>query len=544
MSEKKNTIKTGDAIQNKPAAVKKTTAVPKTVKKETAAPKTVKKTNTTSAAKTEKVTAAKEEKAVATPTIAVKKRTRVVFIASEGQPFVATGGLGDVIGSLPFSVAKNPDYDVSVILPLYSQVNSDYRQLFKFVGHFQVALSWRRLYCGVYRFDYKNVKYYFIDNEYYFKRNQGLYGYFDDGERFAFFSKAALDVIGFLNIYPDVIHCHDWQTALAVIYLKTSYKDSGLYNRIKTVYTIHNIEYQGKYSFDILGDLFGISDEFHDVICQDGIINLMKGAIELSDKVTTVSPTYAEEIKDDFFAHGLSSVIKRNQGKISGILNGIDYDFYNPSTDRYIFDQFDVNDMSGKAVCKASLQKMLGLPVRPEVPLIAIISRLVEHKGLDLVKQVADEILTEDVQFVILGKGDMKYEIYFSNLAQNYKQKCSSMITYNQDLSRKIYAGADIFLMPSKMEPCGLSQMIASRYGAVTVVRETGGLNDTIKAYNGAEGNGFTFKQYNAYDMLYVIRQACGYYKDKTVWEEIRKRAMTTDFSWNNRAEKYEELYR
>ena len=478
-----------------------------------------------------------------TPKITVAKRKNVIFVASEGQPFVATGGLADVIGSLPLEIAKNKAYNVSVILPLYQQVDANYRQLFKFVGNFEVSLAWRRVYCGVFTFEYKNVTYYFIDNEYYFKRNQGLYGYYDDGERFAFFSKAALDVIGYLGIYPDVLHCHDWQTALSIIYLKTCYKESGLYNKIKTVFTIHNIEYQGKYSFDILGDLFGISDEYRNFLDNDGIINLMKGAMELCDRLTTVSPTYAQEIKDDYFAHGLASVVRRNEHKLTGILNGIDYDFYNPEIDKMLFAQYSQENLNGKAVCKESLQKMLGLPVRPEVPIIAIISRLVTHKGIDLIKRVADDILSEDVQLVILGKGDSNYENFFTNLSSNYKMKCVTMVAFNQDLSRKIYSGADIFLMPSKMEPCGLSQMIASRYGTVAIVRETGGLNDSIKAYVDGNGNGFTFKEYNAYDMLYVIRDACRRYKNIEEWKQIQQNAMSSDFSWNNSAKKYEELY-
>lgn len=492
-----------------------------------------KKVNTTAKAKTPR-----KKK---TPEITVEKKKSVVFVASEGQPFIATGGLADVIGSLPIALAQNGNVNVSVILPLYGQVDATLRKSFTFVGNFEVSLSWRRVYCGVFKYEYKNVTYYFIDNEYYFKRDQGLYGYYDDGERFAFFSKAALDTIGYLGIYPDVLHCHDWQTALSVIYLKTLYSGSGFYNKIKTVFTIHNIEYQGKYSFDILGDLFGIPEEYHNVLEQDGIINLMKGAIELSDTVNTVSPTYANEIKDDYFAHGLASIINRNAGKICGILNGIDYDFYNPSTDGRIFANYSSDDLTGKAKNKESLQKMLNLPVRKEVPVIAIISRLVSHKGLDLVKAVADGILENDVQLVILGKGDSAYEHFFTDLQNRYPGKCVTMIAYNQDLSRKIYAGADIFLMPSKMEPCGLSQMIASRYGTVSIVRETGGLNDSIKA--GEDGNGFTFRDYNAHDMLYVINKACAEFKNKDMWLKIQNKAMTTDFSWKNQAGKYEELY-
>jgi starch synthase len=291
------------------------------------------------------------------------------------------------------------------------------------------------------------------------------------------------------------------------------------------------------------GDLFGFPESIKNFVEFDNCINLMKGAMEMTDKLTTVSPTYANEIKNPFFAHGLEGIVNRNADKLCGILNGIDIDFYNPETDKYLFKNYSFKDLTGKAVCKAELQKMLGLPVREDVPVIAIISRLVSHKGLDLVKAILDQLLVDDVQVIILGKGEIGYENFFINASKNFSGKCATIIAYNQDLSRKIYSGADLFLMPSKMEPCGLSQMIASRYGTVPIVRETGGLNDSIKAYTGDSGNGFTFREYNAHDMLFVINQAIRTFKDKDAWNDVQNRAITTDFSWNGLATKYKELY-
>lgn len=476
------------------------------------------------------------------PEIKVKIKNRIIFLGSECAPFVSTGGLSDVMGSLPKSLAKNSDLDVSVMLPLYGGINPELRKKFSFITSFNVSVGWRSQYAGVFLYELDNVKYYFIDNEYYFKREGNIYGFYDDGERFAFFSRACLDAIARLNIYPNVLHCNDWQTAGSIIYLKGMYFRDENFKKIKTVYTIHNIEYQGKFDMDTFSSLFGFSENIKNFVEFDGCVNLMKGAIEMSDVVSTVSPTYAQEIKNAFYAHGLENIIRRNENKLIGILNGIDVDYYNPETDAYLFENYSVTNLDGKKTCKKKLQKMLGLPVREDIPIIAIISRLVSHKGLDLVKATFDNLLTSDVQVIILGKGERGFEEYFTNLSNTYKGKCVTIIAYNQDLSRKIYSGADIFLMPSKMEPCGLSQMIASRYGTVPIVRETGGLNDSIKAFNGDNGNGFTFKEYNAYDMLYVINQAVRAFKNKD-WLELQKRVMLTDFSWNYQATKYKELY-
>lgn len=481
-------------------------------------------------------TAAKEETAVT-----IKPKRKILFAASECTPFIATGGLAEVIGSLSKSLAQDEEYDVRVVLPLYSDIRGDYRQRFTYLGNINVPLGWRNQYCGIFSYEESGVTFYFLDNEYYFRRG-GCYGYYDDGERFAFFSRAVMEILGFLQFYPDVLHCHDWQSALAAIYLKTIYCHRREYSLIRAVFTIHNIEYQGKYSLDVLEDLFGISDDYRYLLEFDGCANLMKAAIECSETFTTVSPTYAEEIKRAEYAHGLQGEVERNAFKLRGILNGIDVKSYDPATDPALFAPYSAENPAGKEVCKAELQKMLGLPVRADVPVVAMISRLVAHKGLDLVRAAIEELLADDVQFVLLGTGDSEYESYFKDLANRYKGKAVSIIAFNGDLSRKIYSGADIFLMPSKSEPCGLSQMIASRYLTVPVVRETGGLYDSIKPY-GAGGNGFTFAAYNAGDMLYVLREAVSLYKNKPEWQKLMIKAGTTDFSWQRSAEEYKKLY-
>lgn len=489
-------------------------------------------------------TTAKTIKTGKLPDIMVENKKKIIFLGSEAAPFIATGGLADVLGSLPKALAQNNANDVSVILPLYSNIKDEFRSKFTFITNFNVSVAWRHQYCGVFYYEYQGVKFYFLDNEYYFKREGNIYGFFDDGERFAFFSRAALDTIARLDIYPDILHCNDWQTAGSIIYLKGMYYGDPKFSKIKTIFTIHNIEYQGIYDMSTFEELFGFPQSIRSFVEFDSCVNLMKGAIEMTDILSTVSPTYAEEIKIPFYAHGLDGIINRNAHKLVGILNGIDYDFYNPKTDNYLFANYSKTNLSGKAKCKEELQKLLGLPVRSDVPIVAIISRLVAHKGLDLVKAVIEDFLSNDVQVVILGKGENVYEEFFSYIASRYNGKCSTIIAYNQDLSRKIYSGADIFLMPSKSEPCGLSQMIASRYGTVAVVRETGGLNDSISSFDGiAQGNGFTFKNYNAHDMLYTLNRAVYTYSQKDVWKKVQKNAFNSDFSWNGLASKYEEIY-
>ena len=475
--------------------------------------------------------------------LVIEKKKSVLFVASESNPFAGTGGLADVIGSLPKALAKEKEYDVRVIMPLYKDFSSLYRDKIRFVGNYNVKLSWRNQYCGLFEYVYEGVKYYFLDNEYYFKRD-GLYGFSDDCERFAFFSKAVIETLSYLDYYPDVINANDWQSALSVIYLKTQYKNAPFYKDIKTMFTIHNIEYQGKYGREVLGDIFGLDSEFYGLLEYDNCVNLLKGAMVLCDKLSTVSPSYANEIKYDFFSHGLSQIAKDLEYKTVGILNGIDQVLYNPSKDERTFQKYSVKDLTGKKVCKQELQKMLNLPQR-EVPIIAMISRLVGHKGVDLLKCVIHELLCEDVQLVILGKGETQYEEFFKGIQQEYPSKCRAIIAYNKDLSSKIYSGADIFLMPSKQEPCGLSQMIACKYGTVPVVRKTGGLADSITPFNETRkpGNGFRFENYNAHEMLYVLKDAIFTYGDKEMWEKIVKKAMRTDFSWKKSAKEYQKIY-
>ena len=478
---------------------------------------------------------------VAAEAVCVKEKKKILFVASEAAPFIATGGLAEVVGSLSKALAATGNYDVRVIIPMYSDIRPQYRQEFQFIGSIFIPLAWRNQYCGIFSYEKDGVTYYFVDNEYYFKR-PGCYGYYDDGERFAFFCRSVMEILGFIKFYPEVLHCHDWQAALAAIYLKTIYCFREEYQFTRAIFTIHNIEYQGKYSLDILEDLFGISNNYKYLLEYDHCINLMKAAIECSEAISTVSPRYAEEIKDPYHAHGLEAIICKNAFKLRGILNGIDPDYYNPETDQSLFAHYSAENPDNKKICKEELQRMLGLPVRENVPVVAMITRLVAHKGLDLVKTVIEEFLSQDVQFILLGTGDSIFENYFSDLQRRYSGKVVSCITFNSDLSRKIYSGADIFLMPSKSEPCGLSQMIASRYGTIPVVREVGGLYDSIKPW-GAGGNGFTFANYNAYDMLYVLREAVNLFYNKDEWKKLIYKVMTTDFSWKNTAQYYEQMY-
>ena len=353
--------------------------------------------------------------------VRIEKKKSVLFVASEANPFVGTGGLADVIGSLPKALAKSKKFDVRVVVPLYKDFSFPKEKL-TFLGNFNVELSWRNQYCGVYEYTLEGVTFYFLDNEYYFLRD-GLYGFYDDGERFAFFSKASLTLMKFLDFYPDVLHAHDWQSALSVIYLKTLYRFDRGYDKIKTVFTIHNIEYQGKYGREILGDVFGLADDFYPSLEYDNCINLLKGAMTYSDVVSTVSPTYATEIQYDYFSHGLSPVVSAISDKTVGILNGIDQKVYSAKDDTHLFKNFDSEDLSGKEVCKLELQKMLGLPEKKNVPIIAMITRLVGHKGVDLLKCVVDDLLSENVQLVILGKGEKQYEEFFKKVQEEYSSK-------------------------------------------------------------------------------------------------------------------------
>lgn len=473
---------------------------------------------------------------------------KILYLAAEALPFASSGGLGDVMGALPTAIKRErPDSDVRVIMPLYSAIADVYREKMTLEKQFTVDLSWRKQYCAVFSYLRDGVTYYFIDNEYYFKR-PALYGQFDDAERFSYFCHAALRAMRELDFFPDVLHCNDWQTAPAVIFLKTLYAHDADYSSIKTVFSIHNIMYQGIYDFSILGDIFGLPENTSGIVEYAGRINLMKGAIVCSDLVGTVSETYAKEIRSPEYSHGLDPMIRMYEGKVFGILNGIDLEYYDPQRDEELFKNYTYRSTGRKAENKRGLCKMLGLDESTERPLISVISRLTDQKGLDLIMAVADRMLERDVSFVVLGCGDPLYEAYFASLQDRYPDKVRTLLTYNKALSKKIYAASDLFLMPSKTEPCGLSQMIASRYGAVPIVRETGGLYDSIKPYfafpdGSFEGNGFTFASYNADDMLYVINQALDLYDDKDAMKALCVKAMRTDFSWNASAAKYAEIY-
>lgn len=467
---------------------------------------------------------------------------KVLYATSEAKPFAASGGLADVAGSLPKALRVRL-VGCRVVLPLYESVPQELRETMTFLTSFSVPVAWRRQYCGVFEAKYNGVIYYLLDNQYYFKR-PGLYGHYDDAERFAFFARAVIEMIRYIDFKPDIIHANDWQSALIPVYYSLFYAGQEGYEDIKTVFTIHNIQYQGKYGMEILEDVFGIPQSARSIVEQDGCVNLMKGAIETADRVTTVSPTYAGEILDPWYSHGLDSILRLREWKLSGILNGIDTDEYNPETDPQIYRHFSAEDPSGKAENKRALQERLDLPQTADLPLVGMVSRLVTHKGLDLVKYVMDELLSDSIQMVILGSGDWVYENFFREVQGRFPDKFRYCAGFVPELAQKIYAASDIFLMPSKSEPCGLSQMVACRYGAVPVVRETGGLKDSITDCGDGFGNGFTFKTYNANDMLCAIRRALGAYANQNDWPILVERALRSDFSWGRSANEYMRLYR
>ena len=471
---------------------------------------------------------------------------KLFFAASEVAPFIKTGGLADVAGSLPNALAKL-GHDVRVILPLYSAIPAMWRRQMTFLKSFHFPLSWRNAYCGLFSLAYQGLTYYFIDNEYYFQR-EGLYGQFDDGERFAYFSRAVVEVPIQLGWSPDIIHCNDWQTSLVPVYLLEARHREPLLMHTKSVFTIHNIEYQGQFDRNILGDVLGLDESYfrEDMLSYYGDVNLVKGAIYAADYITTVSPTYAKELQYAFYAHGLEGVIADNYHKFTGILNGIDMEHNNPATDPFLPAPYSAADPSGKAACKAALQEKLGLNVDPDVPIIACISRLVAHKGYELVTAAFPKILEHYVQFVVLGTGDWGIESFFRMAAQEYPGRVSANLMYSAELASQLYAGADLLLMPSISEPCGLSQMIAMRYGPVPIVRLTGGLKDSVPSYNPTTGTGlgFTFGSITPGDLLGAIDRGLEAYEtDRPNWTALMKRGMTTDFSWDQSAAAYEKVY-
>ena len=467
---------------------------------------------------------------------------KVLFASSEAYPFAMSGGLADVAGALPKALRKRL-IGCRVVLPLYSSVPEELREKMTFVTAITVSVAWRRQYCGIFEAHMDGVIYYLIDNQYYFKRD-GLYGYYDDAERFAFFSRAVLDMIPHIGFTPDIIHCNDWQTAMVPVFLNTMYRGSEQYDNIKTVFTIHNIQYQGKYGKELIGDVLGLPAGSEGLVEYDDCVNMMKGAIQCADKVTTVSPTYAGEILDPYYSHGLDGILRQFTFKLTGIVNGIDCDIYDPQTDPMIAENYSADTLKSKGKNKAALQKELGLPEKPDVPLIGMVTRLVKHKGLDLVKCVFEELLSADLQFAVLGSGEWEFETFFHEMAQKYPEKVGLKLGFNPNLAHKIYAGADIFLMPSQSEPCGLAQMVALRSGTIPIVRKTGGLNDTVSDSGDNAGNGFVFENYNAHEMQNAVWRAIGGYADPKGWEILKKRAMAGDNSWGVPAGAYIRLYK
>ena len=467
---------------------------------------------------------------------------KVCFIAAEAAPFVKVGGLGDVIGSLPKSL-RELGVDARVILPLYSSIDRE-RFGLKYKAYQFVDLGWRHSYCGIFETEVDGVPCYFVDNEQYFNRDS-IYGQIDDGERFAFFSKAALEILPALDFKPDVVNVNDWHTALSVIYLDVlKSREAEFYKDMKSVLSIHNIEFQGKFNPYEMGNLFGLENKYFDALIYNGDLNLLKGAIQLADRVNTVSETYAREILDPYFSYGLDKILNVEQGKLRGILNGIDVDKFNPKTDPMIPVNYDLKTFEDKVQNKLALQKEMDLEVNADIPLIGMVTRLTHQKGIDLILQASEDILRTGAQLVILGTGDAHYESALRSLEHYRHDRVRSILLFSNEMSAKIYAASDLFLMPSKTEPCGLSQLISMRYGTVPVVHRVGGLRDTVIPFTGVEGNGFTFESFQAGDMMDAIYRAVTcFYQSPDEWKQIIKNNLQKDVSWEQSAKKYLDLY-
>ncbi len=469
---------------------------------------------------------------------------KILFVASEVRPFVSSGGLADVAGALPGALCKK-GIDCRVVLPLYGSIDQSFREKMKFVRAFDVQLSWRSQYCGVFQYDLDGVTYYFLDNEYYFKRN-GLYGFYDDAERFAFFSKAVLDMVTKGDFAPDLIHCNDWQTAMLPVYLNTFYRRNEKLTRTRILFTIHNIQYQGQYGMQMMYDVLGLPESKSGTMEYDGSLNMMKAAISQSDMVSTVSPSYAGEILDPWYSYGLDRYLRDQKYKLTGILNGIDTTTLNPKTDPALIAHYSKDNIEDKALNKKEIQRIMKIDQDPDMFLVGMVTRLVAPKGLDLVKYILDEMMTqyEDFSLVMLGTGDPFYENFFKEAQSRWPGRVGVRIGFVPDIAAKIYAGADAFLMPSKTEPCGLAQMVSLRYGTIPIVRETGGLKDSIKDLGEKGGNGFTFKSYNAHDMMGALLRCKALYEDRAAWKKAVLMALKQDFGWNASAEEYRSLYK
>lgn len=470
---------------------------------------------------------------------------KILFVTSEANPFIKTGGLADVSFALPKALHEKGE-DVRIIMPKYEDISGDFTSKMTQLATFGVSVGWRNQYCGLQYLTYDGIPIYFVDNEYYFKRH-GCYGYFDDGERFSYFCRAVMESVKYMDdFYPDVIHCNDWQTGMVPLYLSEVYKDRPEFSKAKSIFTIHNLKYQGVFSRSVIQELLGIGEEYFSedkIKFYDGI-SFMKAGIVYADKITTVSKTYAKEIQTAYYGEGLDGLLRQKSGKLVGITNGIDYSSNDPKKDKFIVN-YGLSTLKNKAVNKEMLQRLAGLPTNPDVPVIAMVTRLVKQKGLDLVTRVIEDILKMNVQLIVLGTGDNDYQDFFEYYASSYPAKIASFIQFDNAIASKVYAGSDILLMPSLFEPCGLSQMIAMAYGTLPLVRETGGLSDTVIPYNEftGDGNGFSFTNYNAHDMLNVIEYAVSCYQDKKTWTKLVKNAMRTKYEWKTQADEYLKIY-
>lgn len=476
------------------------------------------------------------------------KKKNVLFAAFEAAPFTKTGGLGDVVGSLPAKI-KNDEYEVRVILPKLNSIPDEYVSKMKYITNFEVKLGWRNAYCGLFTLKKNGVTYYFLDNEYYFFRSN-VYGEFDDGERVAFFSKAILESIRYFSpkFMPDIIHCNDWHTALVPVFLREFYMEIEGFENIKTVFTIHNLKFQGQYDNFVMGDILGLDGRASSgQLIHDDAANYLQGAVIYADSITTVSPTYAEEICTPQYGEGLAGLFESRKYKLSGIINGINNDDINPEKDKNISAKYKKEDLLGKAKCKAELQKELGFDVNPEIPLYVTVGRLTDQKGTNLINDLLGEFAQRKMQFAILGTGEGEYEYSFMSMADFAPKSFACRIMFSENLSRKFYSGADAFIMPSQFEPCGLAQMMAMRYGTLPIVRETGGLKDTVKGYwdYGKEANGFSFKDFDDNALRTAVDSSLDmWYNDHDTWDKLVENAMSEDFGWEKSAEKYRELYK
>ncbi|MBQ7935977.1 MAG: glycogen synthase GlgA [Clostridia bacterium] len=469
---------------------------------------------------------------------------KILYAASEASPFIKVGGLGDVAGALPKALCRAGD-DVRVILPYYGSIPPHLKEQCTYRTNFYLYNAWRSQYCGIFEAKIDGVTYYLLDNEYYFNRSE-TYGAYDDGERFAFFSRAILECLPLIDFIPDVLHCNDWHTALVPVLLDTQFRDRPGYGSIRTVFTIHNIEFQGKYDPYILGNVFGMDEQLKPLLYYGECINLMKGAIECSNRVTTVSNRYAQEIMDPPKSCGLEHILRARAYKVCGILNGIDTELFDPETDKRIAQNYNADRLSLKVENKKALQKELGLPETDDVPLFGMVTRLTHQKGMDLVRAKLDWLASQQVQVVILGTGDVAYELFLQDCAARYPENLRVCLAFDGNLAQRIYAGSDFFMMPSEFEPCGLAQMIAMRYGTLPIVHTTGGLADTVIPYNPQEktGRGITFQSFNAEDFSNALWRAMELFKDQTHFNCARKNAMAGDYSWGPSVEAYQNLYR